>query len=380
MNLLVPFGFYGCGNIGDESTLQGFARLIKRNRNGLGVWVASRNPSHTARVEPAFKYYNALKRDIRRRFARIMSVGQVVAGGTPIMDVLGDWPFSELVPLVSYANRKKKPIVFVGIGTEPLQLETSRLTMAKVIAPKVHHWSVRCARDKERLVDYGVAQECVTVAADMAWLLEKVSTEFGREYLGRLKIDIDAALVGVNVNNEKFVLEKEPRLFEKLGAFLDTVVEKYGVRILFFCNEVREGESFDKVASQKLQSHMKYRDKTFLMPNHYWAPQQMLSLLGCCRVTIGMRYHFCIFSALQNVPFIALKRSGKVEDLCWDMNWPYGASLDEIDADRLFDIYTDAEQNKNQVIKSLSEKVGILRERANRNAVPLDALFRSLGQ
>jgi polysaccharide pyruvyl transferase WcaK-like protein len=380
VNLLVPFGFYGWGNVGDESTLQGFSRLVARDRKRVRVWVASRNPDHTARVEPSFKYFNAVGRDIRRRFARLLSIGQVVAGGTPIMDVLGEWPLSELAPLVSDAYRKQKPMIFVGTGTEALTKEKSRAIMAKEIVPKVLHWSVRCTRDKERLVDYGVVQERVTVAADMAWLLEKVSTEFGKEYLKQLNIDTDASLVGVNVNNEKFVLEREPRLFEKLGGFLDLVVEKYGVNILFFCNEVREGESFDKVASQKVQAHMKKRDKTILMPNHYWAPQEMLSLLGCCRMTFGMRYHFCLFSALQNVPFIALKRSGKVEDLCWDMNWPYGVSLNEIDVVKLSDMYEDIEQNRDHIIKSLPVKVAALRERALMNSASLDALFRSLGK
>ena len=380
MNLLVPFGFYGWGNVGDESTLQGFARLVALNRKNVRVWVASRNKSHTAEVEPSFKYFNAEGRDVVRKLAYFLSAGQVIAGGTPIMDVLGDWPFSELVPLVNAAHQKQKPLIFVGTGTEALTQEKSRLIMANEIAPKVLGWSVRCTRDKERLVDYGVPSEKVTVAADMAWLLEKVSTDFGRNYLKQLNVNTDSPLVGVNVNNEKFVIEKEPRLFEKLAAFLDMIVTKYGVRILFFCNEVREGESFDKVASQKVQASMKQIDKTFLIPNHYWAPQQVLSLLGCCHMTFGMRYHFCLFSALQNIPYIALKRSGKVEDLCWDMDWPYGVSLNEIDETRLFDIYTDVEQNRGAIMQALPEKVRILRERSLKNSVPLDALFRDLGK
>ena len=46
----------------------------------------------------------------------------------------------------------------------------------------------------------------------------------------------------------------------------------------------------------------------------------MMSLIANCRLTLGMRYHFCLFSALQDVPFVALQRSDKVADLCWDLD------------------------------------------------------------
>ncbi len=377
---MVPFGFYGAGNVGDESTLQGFAKLVFRGRHGLRVWVGSRNPAHTANVEPAFVYFKAEGKDVRRWLARTFSKGHLFAGGTPIADHLGKWPLCELAPLVSDAHLKGKPMVFVGIGTEELERAGSRQIMADVIAPKVLHWSVRCERDKERLIEYGAAPDHVTVAADMAWMLDKESTEFGKKYLSQLNVDLSSNLVGVNVNNEKFVLDREPRLFEKLGTFLDAIVEKYGVRILFFCNEVREEESFDKVASQKVQAHMRKPDHTFILPNRYWAPQQILSLLGCCRLNIGMRYHFCLFSALQNVPFIALKRSGKVQDLCWDMDWPYGVSTDGLDVAALSTLYDEAELDRENVLKSLPQKAGVLRERALRNMVTLDALFERLRQ
>ena len=50
MNLVAPFGFYGWGNIGDEATLQGFARLMAGSPPKPRVWVASQNPRHTARA------------------------------------------------------------------------------------------------------------------------------------------------------------------------------------------------------------------------------------------------------------------------------------------------------------------------------------------
>ena len=376
MNVVAPFGFYGWGNIGDESTLQGFARLVSRYHPQMRVWIASRDPSHTARVEPSFKYYKAVGRDLRRRWARYRSAACVVPGGTPIMDVLGAWPLSEVAPLVETAYAQGKPVVFIGTGTESLGSQESKRIVRDILAPGVQYWTVRCQRDKDRLAEYGVLPERITVAADLAWILDPVANHFGRKCLAQWGLDPDCQFVGVNINNERFVLQQEPRLCEKMGMFLDEVIEKSGASILFFCNEIREGETFDRAAHLKVLNHMNRRDKAFLVPNHYWTPQQMLSLIGCCQITVGIRYHFCLFSILQGVPFIALQRSDKVEDLCWDMNWPYGVSLKNLDASVLLDMMSEIEQNKRSLLEKLEPRTRLMRERAGKNTMALDALAR----
>lgn len=376
MNLVAPFGFYGWGNVGDESTLQGFAQLVSHAHPGMRVWVASRNPSHTARVEPAFKYFKAVGRDLRRRWARYQATGYVVPGGTPIMDVLGSWPLDEVAPLVQAAHAQRKPLVFVGTGTERLQRKESQRIVSDILAPNVRHWTVRCARDKERLSTYGVDPERITVAADLAWTLRAVPVDFGRECLRQWGFDVARSFVGVNVNNEQLVQAQEPHLSEKLGMFLDHLVETRGARILFFCNEVREGESFDKAASVKVMACMKHREQTFLVPNHYWTPQQMLSLIGCCHIVVGIRYHFCLFAALQSVPFIALKRSEKVADLCWDVDWPYGVFLKGLEVAELSNMFTNIEQEKPALCTYLQQRTSIMRDRALTNSIALDALTK----
>ena len=374
MNLIAPFGFYGWGNIGDESTLQGFARLLSHYNNGIRVWVASRNPAHTKRVEQRFKYFSPVGHDPWRRWAKYRSKACVIPGGTPIMDVLGKWPLSELTPIIQAAGEQGKPVVFVGTGTERLMREESKRILRNIIAPSVLGWSVRCERDKERLIEYGVPGEEITVAADLAWILDGVSVAYGKEYLSSLNVESGPGLVGVNINNESFMHEKEPHFFEKLAEFLDVIIERFDYRILFLCNEVREDDMFDKFASQKVLSFMNYRDKAFLVPNNYWAPQNMLSLIGCCSLTIGTRYHFCLFSALQNVPFIAIKRSGKVDDLCWDMNWPYGLPLTALDVSNLLEMVLGVRQRAASLDGFLKERVQVMKQRVIKNAIPLDTL------
>jgi len=373
--LIAPFGFYGWGNTGDESTLQGFGRLVAPYRRAIRVWVASRNPAHTGRVEPAFRYYAAEGRDLRGRWARYRADAHVVVGGTPIMDVLGAWPLSEVAPLVERATDDGKPVMFVGVGTERLGRDESRRVVAERLAPRVRRWSVRSARDRDRLVEYGVDPGRILVAADLAWLLAGVSSDHGRECLRGLGLDPAASYVGVNVNAEEFVVAQQPKLFEAMAEALDAMIEEHGVRVLFLANEIREDETFDKAASQKVLARMRHRDRAVLVPNLYRTPQEMQSLISCCRVTISMRYHFCLFSALQGVPFVAVKRSDKVDDLCWDLEWPYGLALSDVSGHAIAKQIGDLVANRGKAIEELNEHIGVMRQRAQRNGDLLDELL-----
>lgn len=379
MKIIAPFGFFGAGNIGDESTLQGFARLVSERGNGFRVWVASRNPSHTARVEPSFRYYNSRGRDLRRRWARFRSSAQVIVGGTPIMDVLGAWPLSELSPIVRSAGAERKPVVFVGAGTESLQNEQSKRVVSESLIPHVRHWTVRSNRDKERLIGYGADADSVTVAADLAWLLEPQSTEFGARYLKELGLVPSRPLIGVNLANELNALDQQPHLLRELVTFLDWAVEKFDAQIAFFANEVREHNSFDTAANRKVLGSLKNRDSARMVPSRYWSPQEMISLIGCCELTISMRYHFCLFSALQNVPFIALQRSTKISDLCWDLNWSYCADFKDLNANVLLEMLCEVNANRSSLVVGLRRQVESLRERAKLNRIALDSLVRVIG-
>ena len=83
MRLIAPFGFYGWGNIGDEATLQGFARLVARCDPSGTKWIGSRDPEHTAKAEPAFRYFKAQEPGLRRWWANRRAQGAVFVGGTP---------------------------------------------------------------------------------------------------------------------------------------------------------------------------------------------------------------------------------------------------------------------------------------------------------
>jgi polysaccharide pyruvyl transferase WcaK-like protein len=382
MRIVAPFGFYGWGNIGDEATLQGFAQLLKLRGLGESVWVASRNPTHTARVEPSLRYFSTgqggLRDRLTRRWVQNRASAVVFAGGTPIMDGLGEWPLSVVAPLVRGARETHRPVVFVGVGTEKLHRLDSRRMFADELAPTVVHWSVRSDRDKERLDSWGVAVDRISVSADMAWLLSPQSTEFGERTLRELNLFSKEPLIGVNVNNEPVVLKEEPKLFEKLAAFLDTMVETAGARILFLCSEVRDEPTFDKMTAERVLGLMHRTGQAALLPNRYWTPQELLSLLACCRTVVSMRYHVCLFSALQGVPFLAIQRSDKVRDLCSDIEWPFGLPLGSVEVPALLDQVHALEAQRSGLTDHLRQSAAERRLASLKNQVALDALNDSV--
>lgn len=373
MRLVLPFGFYGYGNIGDEATLRGFARLLATWGRRTHVAVASQNPSHTANVEPAFSYFHMGRRDPRRWVAKLRASAHVFAGGTPIMDVLGDWPLSQVVPLVQSTDRWRVPVVFVGVGIETLRQDRSRALVRDEIVPRVRHWSVRSSRDRDRLIAYGASQSATTVAADMAWLLEPASQEFGLRCLTEWGLDPARPIIGVNVVNENDVFTRTPGLVDGLATTLDTVMQQRGGQVLFLSNETREDALFDKASARTIMSRMSHRHDVHLAPNSYFSPPQMMSIVSCCQLTFSMRYHFCLFSALQHVPFIAIERTDKVADLCWDLEWSSTIRPSDVDAARLA-AFAERLACDSASMDALGRRVVAMRERALSNVLALETL------
>jgi len=378
MKLAVPFGFYGAGNVGDEATLLGFGRLIKQFGNGVEVDVSICCVNQGRKVEPFFNYYQYLDGIVGLEPKRkaYLSSGYIFAGGTPISDSLGDWPLATVGGILQHARNWGKPTAFVGIGVEQLFNDVSRQRMQEQIIPNTLCWSVRSKNDRERLLELGVADEDVAVAADMAWLLDPADPAYGREVFASLGLG-ERPVIGVNVNAEPHLLEKSPQLFVEMAAALDELVARHGVDILFLFAETRDGETYDRAASKKVRELMAHKDSAILGPTDYLIPQQMMSIISQCATTISTRYHFCMFSVLQDVPFLAISRSDKVTDFCSDIDWK--SRINPPDLSREL-IVAEVERQLAGVPEEMSllpQKIAAMRRRAEENRLVLDRLVEA---
>lgn len=376
MRLAAPFGFYGAGNVGDEATLLGFAQLIRQFGNDVEVDVATYCVNQTNKVEPYFKYYQYIDgiMGLKPKLRAHLSQGYIFGGGTPISDSLGDWPLNTVGGILEHARNWGKPTAFVGIGVERLYNANSLKRMQEQIIPNTLAWSVRSPKDRERLLEMGVAEDKIIVAADMAWFLDSVDAGYGRQVFESLGLG-DRPVIGVNVNAEPHLVEKSPQLFTEMAAALDDLIMRHGVQILFLFAETRDGDTYDKAASEKIRELMVHKESAIMGPTQYLIPQQMMSIISQCATTISTRYHFCMFSVLQSVPFLAISRSDKVLDFCNGIDWP--AKIDPPEVSREL-IIAEVERQLAGVpedMAALPAKIAAMRTKAADNRIVLHKLM-----
>ena len=379
MRLSVPWGIFGYGNIGDEAMLKGFRHLVDGYPRKLDVQIASQNPGHATAVEPGFRYYKQNGISFRKWWAARRSRAQLIVGDTPIADRLGRWPLEELAHLAEDASRKKQPLAFLGTGTETLEHQVSEKLVRERLAPRVVHWSVRSERDKERLLRYGIEATRVNVAADLAWLLEPAEKEFAKTEFEKKGIRGRGPTIGVNLIDEPYSRREVPELSKRVAEVLDFLVKEHEARIVFFCNDVREAEGFDKAANQNVRIQMRHGEGTHAVENRYWSPAQMMSMIGVCDYTMSMRYHFCLFSAVQGVPFLAMQRSDKVQDLCTQIDWQNGVRLKDFAVPLVAKLFSEMQRNKSELTESLNQQTAKMREQAKLNVRALDVVCACAG-
>jgi polysaccharide pyruvyl transferase WcaK-like protein len=160
-----------------------------------------------------------------------------------------------------------------------------------------------------------------------------------------------------------------------MAVTLDALIEEFDARVLFLCAEVRRDDEFDYAAAEKVRGRMKRSEGAFILPPEYLSPRQIMAIIGCCDLVISMRYHVCLFSATQGVPFVAIERSDKLSDLCTDLGWHMRVGMP-------FDVNTGPlEHGRRLLLDSRSASAQLkagrlaLRARALLNRLPIEALI-----
>jgi len=134
--------------------------------------------------------------------------------------------------------------------------------------------------------------------------------------------------VGVNVVNERWAGLNEVK--NAIAMALDHIIRESAVQVAFLCNETRDGAYFDFAAAREVTAMMK--EESYIVPNHYFTPSQMVALLSHCSLTVSQRYHFTVLSILAGTPCFSFARGQKMEGLLEEFGEAPVGTMDSCDA------------------------------------------------
>jgi polysaccharide pyruvyl transferase CsaB len=297
-------GSYGGLNLGDEAILQAIITELRRDVPGVELVVFSRNAGDT-RQRHSVEHAVDTRRISRSEARSIVSeLDLLILGGGGI---LFDDDAEHYVREVFLAIETNTPVLVYAISVGPLTMRRTR----ELVRDALQHVTVLTVRERhsqQLLDDIGVLQRAELVA-DPALLIapEPLSLDV---ILRNEAIDPDATLIAFSVREPgPAAPDLEVAKYHQLIAnTADYLVDRLDAEVVFF---PLERHVSDVQHSHGVVAQMRHAHCATVLRREY-RPGQLVSLLQHFDFAIGMRLHFLIFSALADLPMVALPYASKV--------------------------------------------------------------------
>jgi polysaccharide pyruvyl transferase CsaB len=377
---IVIAGYFGAGNLGDESILAAELDALKKN---YSITVLSINPNISKALPslnierlPSLKNPAELKafiKTISRNDALLLGGGGFIANKLQPLS-LYYWLF-----LISCAKLLRKRVFLFSIGCGPFRSGIS-VALAKIVLNRVNVILPRDQISANLIQEITGESNKIVQTADITFLLNA-------------KIKNDPSLIDIVKKNPRpFVLFAmcsrfhEPKIWhgktydvkfqqyvQAISDLADFVVETLGgtpIFFPFFNNDLR----FYAYVLQKMRfaKHVRFVPYTLDV-------DAVLSLFHNCDFVIGSRYHSIVFSILAEVPILPIVYHHKSYSLAKqvgletleigdNIEWPERS----IDTERAKEIILRILRNKENIVKQMHVSRLILIAQAQKNVAILE--------
>lgn len=356
MGKIAIHGFYGCGNLGDESILkallQEFCRISK-----IKVVVFSRDPQQIYVTHGVRSIHSQRRWSFLRRIWEIKTSDLFVLGGGGLLKDYGNDSSSlkRWLRLLQLAQRLNVKTALCAVGVENIRYDDSRRLLKNVL-DKVDLITVRDNQSKDILKSIGVKGE-VKVVADPSVLLADTNVREAKGLLMPPRV-----IICIRHWFDKGFYIKKPEVNENfiksLSITADFLIEKYGATIEFIPMRAVSYDD-DRIVAKEAASYMKYKDKTKI---HSCVPDVdgFIEIARQSSLVIGMRLHSLILATAVGVPVIGLEYMPKVRAFMNSIDQSgYSLDLETITSDKLIRLIEktfDKYDNRTQTIISKISK------------------------
>ncbi|MEW5323155.1 polysaccharide pyruvyl transferase CsaB [Geobacillus thermoleovorans] len=368
---IVISGFYGLGNTGDEAILEAIIDNLRAELPNPDITVFSLSPEQTAKAHGVKSVYRGWRHDNKGKIRALREADLLISGGGGLLQdayptrfLFGPLPYYLLIVFLAKLCGTK--VMFFSQGIGPINTKWGKILM-RVFGNMADFITVRDEYSKQLLRRLGVTRPETVVTADIVFAFRPKEDEACVE---SLPLRGDEQLVAVSVR--PWFHRRD--YYWKIAKALDELIESEDITPVFVPMEGRH----DIYASEQVVKQMAHGASCHILGPDF-TPNQYLHFISLCRLTIGMRLHSLIFSALAGVPHIGLSYDPKVESLLKRSGmWDYSFRLDDIDAVKLVNntrymlrrresLSRIVRQNAEQMRRDALENIRLLKEKFFRN-------------
>jgi len=310
---IVISGFYGAGNLGDESILSSILSSIRKESPNSEFTILSLNPIETSSLHSVDAVFRPdfgpkwFQTDFKKMWAAIKSSDLVIIGGGGLLeDVHNYFSIPRYLHTVILAKFLKKPVMFYSVGVGPISNKLSKI-MVRYICNISDIITVRDQKSKEILDNLGLSNVPIFVSEDPVFLLEPIDFNLAQEILMKEEIPLNKPLIGVSVRK----IEWKDLNYTDLVKFLDYLVSSLDVTIVFVPFG-RDGSPTDLDLSRQIMDKMKF--EAYVLKEVY-SPSEVLGIINQFDFLVGMRFHCLMMGAIMDIPTLGICYLPKVEIL-----------------------------------------------------------------
>lgn len=363
-------GFYGFKNLGDEAILSSLIHKLKKNDSGIRITVVSGDPFFTEKLHGVPSVH---RDNFRDQLKAVEEADLIILGGGGLFqdhDQISIANFFEdhRFGVTSYANCPLmgkilgKPVYYLyhGIGplfsTESVYFTRWALSLADFISVR-DRYSYFLATEI-----LGIEREKVFLTLDAVLYDDHHDENRSLSLIIRNKIPLNREIVIVA---PRFWIDKlsEDRVIKELRDSAIELIRKGMFIILMPFHLTEKGDS-DLRVCQKIAEYLPSDSSRIVADYTTW--EEVVSLYGRAKCSIGMRYHSLIASIISRTPMIAVCYDVKDSELMKDFDLEsFALSIDEVRSKDILNMVDRLITNSNNFKASMDKILNELRYQRN---------------
>lgn len=347
-------GYYGFKNSGDDALLKAIIHDLKHYYESPNIVVLSANPSET---KQSYRV-NAINRlNIFSIMKHMKKADMLISGGgTLIQDRTSTKSLWYYLTVISLALKKKLKVMLYSNGIGPLEKKNNIKKTRKILS-KVDLITLRDEHSLRELNNIGVKNDNIIVTADPALELKREDGARGREILNELGVPEGRKLLGVSIRRWK---STDPEFEDNIAWVCDYAYERYGFHTVLLPMQA----SRDLASLQNVKRIMKH-DATIV--DRRVEVSEMMSIMNCFDICIGMRLHTLIYAVVNAVPLIGLVYDPKISSFMEYTKQTRYLNVENAKAEKIIEVLDECVENYGEIKESLEVSYKELSEKAQLN-------------